>query len=309
MTKQVFQLADAAPMSKPHVPSTREHPVFIPGHVPVRQPQGAAPQRGRPNAWHCQGTSKHKAPTQPKPAPKPRPKSWTREEAAALYPEFAVDTRVQLPFEFLTAAGPSTWIWATGEVTHRYRVTGEHQGLEIHVKWEPVTPTKRRGGEPSNSSWTQTVGRWSPCNCAPPTKGTSRAAHTAAKSTAHGPCHNPRTRITRRLQLRVSSTSSTPDGARAGDGPPPRPLVPRRQRQRKPTPASTSSTTTPPRPPTLQAMPGPQLQGADLLGFLEQPLHRADQPARGEQIPRPLAARNAPLPQDIRHGTRPPRPW
>ena len=43
--------------------------------------------------------------------------------------------------------------------------------------------------------------------------------------------------ITTHPQLRVSSTSSTPDGARAENGPRPRPPIPSSQRLRKPTPA------------------------------------------------------------------------
>ena len=59
----------------------------------------------------------------------------------------------------------------------------------------------------------------------------------------------------------VSSTSSTPDGARAGHGPPPRLPVPEDLRLRKPTSASTSSTsqrspTTPPRPPHYKPFQG-----------------------------------------------------
>ena len=120
MTKQVFQLRDTVPMSKPDVPATREHPVFAPGHARVQQPQGAPPQRVRPNARRGQGAKKLKVPTQVKPAhkPKAKPKSWTAEEAAALYPEYAKGTRLQLPLVYATAAGPSTWIWAAGEVKH-----------------------------------------------------------------------------------------------------------------------------------------------------------------------------------------------
>ena len=70
----------------------------------------------------------------------------TEEEAAALYPEYAIGTRVQLPFEYATAAGPSKWIWAAGEVKHRYRVTGDHQGFKIHVKWDPATPNDKQVG-------------------------------------------------------------------------------------------------------------------------------------------------------------------
>ena len=114
MTKQVFQLKDPVPTSKPDVPAAREHPVFAPGHAPVQQPQGAPPQRGQPAARRRQGAQKRKALKKAQPAPKPRakPKSWTKEEAAALYPEYAIGTRVQLPFEYPTAAGPSKWIWA-----------------------------------------------------------------------------------------------------------------------------------------------------------------------------------------------------
>ena len=148
MTKQVFQLKDAVPTSKPDVSATREHPLFAPGHALVQQPQGAPPQRVRLNARRRQGAQKRKAPTQAKPAPKPKakPKSWTEEEFAALYPEYAIGNRVQLPFEHATAAGPSTWIWAAGEVKHRYRVTGDHQGFKIHVKWDPATPNDKNVG-------------------------------------------------------------------------------------------------------------------------------------------------------------------
>ena len=68
---------------------------------------------------------------------------------------------MQLPFEYATATGPSRWIWAAGEVKHRYRVTGNHQGFNIDVKWDPGTRTTRRWGAPSNSGETETVVRWS----------------------------------------------------------------------------------------------------------------------------------------------------
>ena len=112
MTKQVFQLKDTVCTSKPDVPATRDHPVFAPGHAPVQQPQGAPLKRGQPHARRRPVAKKRKAPAQAKPAPKPkaRSKSWTEEEAAALYPEYAIRTRVQLPFEYATAAGPSKWI-------------------------------------------------------------------------------------------------------------------------------------------------------------------------------------------------------
>ena len=101
MTKEVFPLKDTVPTSKPDVPAAREHPVFALGHTPVQQPQGAPPQRGKPNVRRRQGAKKRKAPAQAKPAPKPkaRSKSWTKEVAAALYPEYAIGTRVQLPFD------------------------------------------------------------------------------------------------------------------------------------------------------------------------------------------------------------------
>ena len=148
MTKQVFQMKETIPTSKLDVPAAREHPVFAPGHAPVQQPQGAPPQQAKTNARRRQGAKKRKAPAQAKPAPKPKAKwkSWTEEEAAALYPEYAIGTRVQLPFPYTTAAGPPKWIWAAGEVKNRYRVTGDHQGFKIHVKWDPATPNDKKVG-------------------------------------------------------------------------------------------------------------------------------------------------------------------
>ena len=160
MTKQVFQLKDPVPTSKPDVRAAREHPVLAPGHAPVQQPQGAPPGREQPAARRRQGAQKRKAPAQAKPAPKPRAKSksWTKEEAAALYPEYAICTRVQLPFEYATAAGPSKWIWAAGEVKHRYLVTGDHQGFKIHVEWDPATPNDKKVGR-TIELWRDRTGR------------------------------------------------------------------------------------------------------------------------------------------------------
>ena len=122
--------------------------MFAAGHAPAQQPQGAPSQRVRLNAGRRQGAEKRKAPTQAKLAPKPKskPKIWTEGEAAALYCEYAIGGRVQLPFEYATAAGPSTSIWAAGEVKHRYRVTGYHQGFRIHVKWDQATPNDKMIG-------------------------------------------------------------------------------------------------------------------------------------------------------------------
>ena len=51
---------------------------------------------------------------------------------------------MQLPFEYATAAGPPKWIWAAGEVNHRYLVIEDHQRFKIHVKWDPATPNDRK---------------------------------------------------------------------------------------------------------------------------------------------------------------------
>ena len=263
MTKQVFQLKNPVPTSKPDVPAAREHPVFAPGHAPVQQPQGAPPQRGQPAAWRCQGAQKRKAPTQAKPAPKPRakPKSWTKEEAAALYPEYAIDTRVQLPFEYPTAAGPPSGYGPQGRSSTGTSSPGTTRGSRSTSSGTRPPPTTRSWGAPSNSGETEPVVRWSPCSCTPPRRSTSPAPSTRAKSTMHGPYPSPRSETAGHPQLRASSTSSTPDGARAGHGPPPRLPVQRNRRLRKPTPASTSSTsrrspTTPPRPPHCKPCPG-----------------------------------------------------
>ena len=89
---------------------------------------------------------KRKAPTQTKPAPEPKPKlkCWTREEAAALHPEYAIGAGIQLPSEYATTAGPCMLIWAAVEVTYRYRVTGDHQGFKIHVEGDPATPNDKK---------------------------------------------------------------------------------------------------------------------------------------------------------------------
>ena len=160
MTKQVFQLKDTIPTPKPDVPATPEHPVLSPGHGPVQQPQGAPPQRGQPNARRRPGAKKSKAPAQAKPAPKPKAKwkSWTEEEAAALYPEYAIAMRVQLPFQYATATGPSKWILAAGEVKHRYRVTRDHQGFKIHVNSERATPNDKKVGR-TIELWQDSNGR------------------------------------------------------------------------------------------------------------------------------------------------------
>ena len=63
-----------------------------------------------------------------------------------MYPEYAIGTRVQLPFEYATAAGPSTWMWAAGEVKHRYGITEDHHRFKIDVKWEPATPNDQKLG-------------------------------------------------------------------------------------------------------------------------------------------------------------------
>ena len=80
----------------------------------------------------------------------------------------------------------------------------------------------------------------------------------------------------------MSWTFWTPDGAWAGHGPPPQLPVPRDRRLRKPARINTLSepavTYDPTKAATLQAMPRPHPPGADLLGFLEQALRRADQP-------------------------------
>ena len=53
---------------------------------------------------------------------------------------------MQLPYKYATSAGPSKLIWAADEVKHRYRVTGDHQGFKIHVKWDAATPNDKQVG-------------------------------------------------------------------------------------------------------------------------------------------------------------------
>ena len=242
MTKQVFQLEGTVSTSKPDVSATREHPVFAPGHAPVQQPQGAPPQRGQPHARRRQGAKKRKAPAQAKPAPQPKAKSksWTEEDAAALYPEYTIGTRVRLPFEYATAAGPSKWIWAAGEVKHRYRVTEDHQVVKIHVKWDPATPDDKKVGHTIKLCQDQSGREMVPMQlCGPDTEHLTGTEYTGEVHNAW-PLSQPQKRNRKASQLRAPSTSSTPDGARAGHSPPPQLPVPSNRRLRKPTPASTS---------------------------------------------------------------------
>ena len=160
VTKQVFQLKDAVPTSKPNVPAAREHPVIALGHTPVQQPQGTPPQRGRPDARRREGAKKRKAPTQA-PKTKAKTKSWTEEEAAALYPEYAIGARVQLPCEYATAAGPSTWIWAAMRSSVGTASRGTTRDSRSTSNGTQPPPKTREGGEQSNSGETETVVRWS----------------------------------------------------------------------------------------------------------------------------------------------------
>ena len=140
-------------------------------------------------------------------------------------------------------------------------------------------------GAPSNSGETETVVRWSPCSCAPPTRSTSPAPSTRAKSTMHDPYPNPRSGTARHLQLRVSSTSPTPDEARAGQGPPPQLPVPSNPRLRNLTPASTSSTnplspTNTRRPPHCKPRQGRTPKAQTSLGSWSKPSAERTSPNR-----------------------------
>ena len=148
MTKQVFQLKDAVPTSKPDVPATREHPMFAPGHAPVQQPQGAPPETG---------TAQRTAPPGCEEAQGPRTgqtRAEAKSQAKELYRRGSRRPVSRVRHRHLGAAalrvrhaaGPSKWIWAAGEVKHRYRVSGDHQGFEIHVKWDPATPNDKQVG-------------------------------------------------------------------------------------------------------------------------------------------------------------------
>ena len=130
--------------------------------------------------------------------PPHRPQSWTEEEAAALYPEYAIGARLQLPFQYATAQGPSTWIWALGEVigTASRRTTRDSRSTSNGT--QPLRMT-RRWGEPSNSGEAKTVVRRYPYNYATPSHSTSPAPSTRARSTTQGPCHSPRSGAARLL--------------------------------------------------------------------------------------------------------------
>ena len=273
MTKQEFQLKDAVPLSKPNIPATRDHPVLAAGHEPVQQPQGRLPNEYGPNlvppgCAEAQGPHRGQTCTQVKSQAKELDQRGSRRPVSRVphrYPGAAalrVRPRLRAPPR---GYGPQVRS-STGTASR-----GITKGSRSTSSGTQPPPTTRRWGALSNSGETKTVLRWSPCSCAPQTRSTSPAPSTRAKSTMHGPYPNLGSGTARRPQLRVSSTSSTPDGARAAHGPPPQVPVPSDRRLRKPTPASTSSTnpqspTTPPRPPHCKPCPGRTPKAQTSLG-------------------------------------------
>ena len=153
--------------------------------------------------------------------------------------------------------------------------------------------------------------RWSPCSYAPPTWSTSPAPSTRAKSTMHGPYPNPRSGTARRPQLRVSSTPSTArphnyrspaTGAYGSLCPHQHPhedCGPLRLQKGRHTASHARATPSRRRPPRV---PGASPRQS-------RPARNGTNPGPGgEPISRPLATGDAPLPQDVPHGTCTARP-
>ena len=256
MTKQVFQLKDTVPPSEPDAPPLASTPYLhqatrlysspwvhppkedspMPGAAQVRR---SARPLHRPNRHPSQKPGRRAGPKRKPPPCIPRTPSAPGCSCPSCTP------RLRSP--------PSGYGQQVRSSTGTASL-GTTRGSRSTSSGTQQPQTTSRWGAPSNAGETLTVVRWSPCSSAPATRSTSQAPSTQVKSRMHGPYPSPRSGTARHPQLRASSNSSTPDGARAGHGPPPRLPVPRNRRLRKPTPASTSSTsprspTTPPRPP------------------------------------------------------------
>ena len=157
------------------------------------------------------------------------------------------------------------------------------QGFKIHVKWDPATPNDKKAGR-TIELWRDRNGReMVPMQlCFSDTEHLTGTEYTGE---VHNACPLPQPQKPNRKAPadQASSASSTPDGAQAGHGPPLTTTGPQKE-----APAEAHAginilnepavTNNPTKAATLQAMPGPNPQGADLLGFLEQALRRADQP-------------------------------
>ena len=92
----------------------------------------------------------------------------------------------------------------------------------------------------------------------------------------HGPYPSPRSGTARHPQLRASSGPGPDTAAPPTTGP--QKQAPAEAHARINILNQPAVTYDPTKAATLQSMPGPHPQGADLLGFLEQALRRADQP-------------------------------
>ena len=285
MTKQVFKLKDPVPTSKPDVPAARETPCLHRATHPYSSPRAHLPNEDNPLPGAAKVRRSAIPPQRPnrRPSQEPSRRAGPKRKPLPCIPNTPSVPGCSCPSSTPRPRAPPSGYGPQGRSSTGTSSPGTTMGSRSTSSVTRPPPTTRRWGAPSNSGETEPVVRWSPCSCAPPTRSTSLAPSTRAKSTMHGPYPSPRSGTARHPQLRASSTSSTPDGTRAGHGPPPQLSVPRNRHLQKPTPASTSSTslrspTTPPRPPHCKPCPGHAPKSADLLGFLEQALRRADQP-------------------------------
>ena len=255
MTKQVFQLKDTVPTSKPDSQPPASRPYLQRATRQYSSPRAHPPNRDSPMRGAAQVRRSARPPqrTNPHPSQKPSRRAGPKSKPTPCIPSTPLAPGCCCPLSTPGPRAPASGYGPQVTSSTGTALPGTTRGARSTSNGTQPPPTTSRWGAPSNSGETGMVVRWSPCSSASATRSTSQAPSTRAKSTMHGPYTSPRSGTARHLQLRASSTSSTPDGARTGHGPPPQLPVPRNRRLRTPTPASTSSTsprspTTPPRP-------------------------------------------------------------
>ena len=225
MTKQVFQLNNTVRTSRPDVPATCEHPVFAPGHAPEQQAQGAPPQQGQPNARfrprceEAQGPGTGQTPTQAKSQVEELDR---RESSRPCIPSTPSVPGCNCPPSTPRPRAPPSGYGPQVRSSTNTASPATTRGSRSTSSGTQPLPTTRRWGAPSNSGETETVVRWSPCSYAAPTRSTSPAPSTRAKSPMHGPTPTPEaepqgTRSSGRHQPLRRLTGPGPDTARPHD--------------------------------------------------------------------------------------------
>ena len=161
MTKQVLQLKDPVPTSKPDVPAAREHPVFAPGHAPVQQSQGAPPQRGQPAAGATKVRRSARPPHRPNPRPSQEPsrRAGPKRKPLPCIPNTPSVPGCSYPSSTPRPRAPPSGYGPQGRSSTGTLSPGTTRGSRCTSSGTRPPPTTRRWGAPSNSGETEPVVR------------------------------------------------------------------------------------------------------------------------------------------------------